>query len=432
MTAADVRRRFLVLRALRWLPTGLTIPVMVLLLLDRGLTVGQIGLVSAAQGVVVMLLELPTGGLADTLGRRAVLLAAALFDLASLALLVVADTMPLLVTVFALQGVYRALESGPLDAWYVDAAQAAEPDADIEGALGASGAVIGVALGVGMVTSSGLVALDPFPRINTLVVPLLAALVLRALDLVSISRLMIEPARPHARGLLGGLPTIVRDSIATIRGSHILLVLIAIELLWGAGMVAFELFTPLRLESVVGDPQDVAALLGPTNAVAWLASAGAAAAAPWLMRRVGAPRAGAAMRVAQGLTVMGLALFSGPAGVVLAYVATMAVHGAADPVHQSLLHRAVTEPRHRATVLSANSLTGHLGWVISAVGLGVLADAASVTVGILAGAALLAMAAPLYLLVAREPPPPERTTAQASPRRVRPRAPVRERTPSRH
>lgn len=415
MTAADIRRRFLILRALRWLPTGLTIPVLVLLLLDRGLTVGQIGLVTAAQGMVVMLLELPTGGLADTLGRRAVLLAAAMFDLASLSLLVMADTMPLLITVFALQGVYRALESGPLDAWYVDAAQVVEPDADIEGALGASGAVIGVAIAVGAVTSSGLVALDPFPTINTLVVPLLAALVLRALDLVSIWRLMIEPARPHARELLRGLPTIVRDSVRMIRGSHILLALIAIELLWGAGMVAFETFTPLRLESVVGDPEDASALLGPTSAAAWLASAGAAAAAPWLMRRAGAPLAGAAMRVAQGITVTGLAFFGGPAGVVLAYLATMAIHGAANPIHQSLLHRAVTEPRHRATVLSANSLTGHLGWVIGAIGLGVLADAASLTIGILAGAALLAIAAPLYL-VAREPLPSERTTAQASSR----------------
>lgn len=204
MTAADIRRRFLILRALRWLPTGLTIPVMVLLLLDRGLTVGQIGLVTAAQGIVVMLLELPTGGLADTIGRRAVLLAAAMFDLASLTLLVIADTMPLLVTVFALQGVYRALESGPLDSWYVDAAQAVEPDADIEGALGAGGAVIGVALAVGMVASSGLVALDPFPRIDILVVPLMAALLLRALDLVSTWRLMIEPARPHVTRLVGG------------------------------------------------------------------------------------------------------------------------------------------------------------------------------------------------------------------------------------
>lgn len=415
MTAGEIRRRFLILRALRWLPTGLTMPVLVLLLLDRGLTVGQIGLVMAAQGIVVMLLELPTGGLADTLGRRVVLLAAAGFDLASLSLLVVADTLPLLVGVFALQGIYRALESGPLDAWYVDAAQAVDPDADIEGAMAASGVVLGVALAVGTVAGSGLVVLDPIPALNPLVVPLLVAMILRAVELVSIWQLMVEPGRPRATQVVRGLPAVVRESLRMVRGSHALMALIAVELLWGAGMIAFETFTPLRLEAVLGDTDAAAALLGPTSAIAWLVSAGAAAAAPWLARRAGARLAGAAMRVAQGITVAGIGLFAGPAGVIVAYVATMAIHGAANPIHQGLLHRAVTDPHRRATVLSANSLTGHLGGAVGAIGLGFLAEATSLTISMLTAAALLAVAAPLYL-IARQPPPPDRGTSIVQPR----------------
>ncbi|HSK98094.1 MAG TPA: MFS transporter, partial [Euzebyales bacterium] len=95
MTSAQARsieRRFLVLRALRWLPSGLLIPVMVLLMLDRGFSLAQIGLIGAAQGVAVMLLELPTGGLADALGRRPVLLIATLVELAAVALFAVAET----------------------------------------------------------------------------------------------------------------------------------------------------------------------------------------------------------------------------------------------------------------------------------------------------------------------------------------------------
>ena len=64
MTDLDARRlqrRYLLLRATRWFPTGLIIPVFVLYLVDKGLTYGQIGLVTAAQGVMVLLLELPTG-----------------------------------------------------------------------------------------------------------------------------------------------------------------------------------------------------------------------------------------------------------------------------------------------------------------------------------------------------------------------------------
>ncbi len=74
---AALTRRFVVLSALRWFPTGLLIPLTAVLMQSRGLSLAEIGLVAAAQGVVVVLLELPTGGLADALGRRPVLLAAA-------------------------------------------------------------------------------------------------------------------------------------------------------------------------------------------------------------------------------------------------------------------------------------------------------------------------------------------------------------------
>ena len=96
-------------------------PIDVLLLLQRGLTLSQVGLALAAQGVVVMMLELPTGGLADAVGRRRVLLTAMVFGIASTGLFLVADSFPMFSAAWALQGVYRALDSGPLEAWYVDA-----------------------------------------------------------------------------------------------------------------------------------------------------------------------------------------------------------------------------------------------------------------------------------------------------------------------
>ena len=133
---ASVARRHVVLTALRWLPTGVLVPVVVVLMQERGLTLAQVGAVAAVQGVVVLLLELPTGGLADAFGRRPVLVAASMLDVASLALLAVAGTPGTFMLAWAVQGVYRALESGPLDAWYVDASQALDPAADIEAGMG--------------------------------------------------------------------------------------------------------------------------------------------------------------------------------------------------------------------------------------------------------------------------------------------------------
>lgn len=404
LDAHRARRRFLLLRGLRWLPTGLLIPVLVLLLLERGLTLGQIGLVTAAQGLVVMLLELPTGALADALGRRRVLLAAIGAEAAAVALLVVADSVPTLLVVFALQGVYRALDSGPLDAWYVDTAQAADPRADIERGLAHGAVVLGLAISAGALTSGGLVALGPVGGVDALVLPLLASLVLELVHLAAVALLMTEARPVHAsaaRRALRSTPAVIGAAIALVRGSTVLVALVAVEFLWGFGMVAFETFTPARLSEVLGDADRAAALLGPVSAAAWLLAAAGALMAPFLAARLGAAGAGAVLRVVQGLTVTGIGLATGPIGLLTAYLATMAVHGAANPVHQGMLHRAVLGPSTRATVISANSLTAQTGGALGGIALGVLADAASLTTATLAGAAVLAVAAPLYLVAGR-------------------------------
>lgn len=387
--------------------TGLLIPVLVLLLIDRGLTLGQLGLVFAAQGLMVLLLELPTGGLADAIGRRPVLLLASLFEAASIALLIFSDSLPLLALVFALQGVYRALESGPLDSWYVDTAQALDPDADIERGLSRGGAVLGIAIGVGALSSSALVASNPIPGIEPLVTPLIGALVLRFAELIAIALLMVEERVRKSRGWLrravSAVPEIVSAAIATVRSSGTLIALVTIEFLWGFGMVSFETFTPAKLEVVMGSSDQAATLLGPASAVAWVVAGASAMLVPMLTRRMGASIAAAVLMTSQGIMVFGIALALGPVGVVLTYVAIMGIHGAANPIHQGLLHRAVDNPRNRATVVSANSMTAQTGGMLGGIGLGFLADQTSLTVAIVAGGLALIGAAPLYVLTRRRP-----------------------------
>src|SRR4029079_3031010 len=141
LDAGTARRRYLLLTALRWLPVGLMMPIFVLVPLGRGLTLTEIGVVFAAQGLVVLALELPTGGLSDALGRRPVLLIASGVGIVSLALLPVAASDAMFIVAMVLQGVYRALDSGPLEAWFVDATLAADLNAEIEHSLGRSSAV---------------------------------------------------------------------------------------------------------------------------------------------------------------------------------------------------------------------------------------------------------------------------------------------------
>lgn len=405
LTARRARHRFLILLGLRWFPVGLLIPVLVLLPLERGLTIAQFGAAAALQGLVVLVLELPTGGLSDAIGRRPVLILATVINLASLAVLSVADSVALFSVVYLLQGVYRALDSGPLEAWYVDHALAADPDADIETGLSHSGVVLGLSIAGAALISGGIIALGPIGAVSALTVPVLVALALGVVNLVLLMVLMTED-RP-ARGLVAlvssvrGVPGAIGGALRLVRRSRVIAALIAVELFWGFGMTTFETLMPVRMSEVVGNADEAAALMGPVGSAGWVASAAGAALIPLLFRRIGAPWTGFTLRLLQGLTVVGMAVFAGPVGVVAAYLCCYAVHGASNPVHVGMLHRQVDGP-YRASVLSLNSMIGQPGSALGLVLLTGVAARAGTSTAMLIGAVVLAVAAPLYLVGRRQ------------------------------
>ena len=400
LDARSARRRYLVLIALRWLPVGLLIPIGVLLMLSRGLSLTEIGLAFSVQGFVVLALELPTGGLSDSLGRRPVLILASVVGLLSLGILYLADSLAMFAAAMFLQGVFRALDSGPLEAWYVDATLAADPDARIESGLGAGSTVLSVAIGGGALVSGGLVALDPFESIETLALPLLVALGLTVVNFGAIVLLLTEVrvargARAIASSV-GAVPGVIRDGLRLLRSSRVLGALVLVELFWGFSMVTFESLFPIRLSDVLADTERAAALMGPISSGAWFASAAGAALITIASRRIGVARSAAVLRSLQGLSIVAMGVIAGPIGVVTAYLACYVTHGASNPMHTTLLHREVDGP-HRTTVLSMNSMVSQPAGAIGAIVLTSIADGTSLTTAMLVGGIACAVAAPLYI-----------------------------------
>ncbi len=400
LDARSAQRRYLALIALRWLPVGLIMPVFVLLPLSRGLTLTEIGLVFAVQGLVVMLLELPTGGLSDSIGRRPVLLLAGVVSLASLVLFYLAQSVEVFVAAMVLQGIYRALDSGPLEAWYVDATLAADPGRQMEGGLSAGSTVLSLAIAAGALLSGGLIALDPFPDVETLALPVLVAILLVLAYTGAIALLMHEAAQPrNPRALAASaraVPTVIREGLGLMRASNVLLALVLVELFWGFSISAFEALFPVRLSEVVGDTDRAAALMGPVGSAAWFASAAGAALITVVSRRIGVARSAAALRIVQGLTVIAMGVLAGPVGVIAAYLGCYIAHGASNPMHTTLLHRQV-DGRHRTTVLSMNSMVAQPAGSIGAIVLSAIADDWSVSTAMVIGGIVCALAAPLYL-----------------------------------
>lgn len=405
LDARTLLRRFLALIALRWLPVGFLMPIFVLVPLSRGLSLTEIGVVFAAQGLVVLALELPTGGLSDALGRKPVLLIASAVAIMSMALFTVADSAGLFIVAMVLQGVYRALDSGPLEAWFVDATLAADPKAEIEHSLGRSSAAASIAIAVGSLVSGGLVALHPFPAVDPLLLPLLVALVLHVVQPIAIAALMTEEARPRnvdaVVASIRSVPAIIGQGLGLLRSSRVLLGLILVEASWGFAMVTFESLFPIRLSGLVGGTDAAAAIMGPVGSAAWFASAGGAAGIVLVSRRIGVARSAALLRVVQGVTVIAMGLIAGVIGVITAYLACYTAHGASDPMHTTLLHRQVDGP-HRTTVLSMNSMIGQPAAAIGGIVLAALADGTSVSTAMILGGLICAAAAPFYLPALRQ------------------------------
>ena len=403
LSPAAARRVFLTLTFTRWFPVGLVIGPLMLLALERGLTVPQTLLAFSLMGFLVFVLELPTSGFADAFGRRPVFVAAAVVNVISSAVYVVAESFWAFALAAGLMGVFRALDSGPLEAWYVDTVHAAEPGADVDRALSAQGMVLGGSIAVGALVSGGLVLWDPLPVESALLLPVLVFLTLNVVHLVAVLALLKEP-RTHvdatgARRALDSAkeaPVVIRDGLRMLRRNKVLRGITLVEIFWSTAMVVFESFQPIRLAEILGSEEQAGALMGPVASVGWGAFALGAALAGLASSRIGVARTAILARILNGLGAVVMGLVAGPAALIAAYLLTYSLHGSAGPMHSALLHREAFA-RNRATVLSMNSMVAFGAFSVVGPLLGWLAGSASNQVAMVTAGAFSVLGAACYL-----------------------------------
>ena len=408
-TVRSATRRLVVLTALRWFPVGLTVPVMVLLGTARGLSLADLGLLLTAYGVVVLVLELPTGGLADVLGRRPVVLLGTALHALSCTAFVLADGVPGFLLAFVLHGVGRALDSGPVEAWYVDTVHELDPSADVAPGLAAHSAADGGSLAVGAALG-GLIPMLLGGGTGALAAPFVAAIGLDLVYAAATLRLLSEVRPPRDGSLRRELSNGMRALPATVRGTVRLAIsdgpfrlVLLLTASGGVGLVAFELLAPLRFVELAGSPGRGAAAFGTVQAVSFATAAGAALAGPWLRRRLrgSTPATCSLLAVvgAVGLAGYGLADLLVVAGMAMCgyYVA----HGATWPLLSAVMHSRVTSA-HRSTAVSAMSLALSLGGITGNLALPRIAGAVSLQTAFLTVGALVLLSA---LLCLRLPPP---------------------------
>ncbi|MFB6207644.1 MAG: MFS transporter [Haloglomus sp.] len=376
--------------------SGFVWPIFTLFLLSRDLTFTEIATLSAVLSVLVVAGEVPTGRLADRLGRRNALLLGRLAESASLAGFVVAESFAGFLVLYALWALAMTLASGTAAAWLYDALDE-HLDAERYTAVRGRGRAVGQwAMAARMIAAGPLYVLDPvFPFVAGAAVGVLSAGVLTGLP-----RIEDAEADPAGRDALA----LVRDALgrAEVRGA----VLYA-GLFFGLVSAVDDLIQPIAVDAfdvylryvpgggAVPEPALLGVLYAGFTAVAAVASDRAAA----VERRLGTRAAVVGLPAVVAVAALGPALLTAVA--VPVFVVVKAARATVEPLFSGYLNDRI-DSAGRATVLSAAAMAYALLRIPLKLGAGRVADLRSPVLAVAAlGAAFLVAGA--VLLVADRP-----------------------------
>ncbi len=417
MTVYQVRRIFVTLTALRWLPTGLTVPAIVLIGQARGLSLTQIGMLTAIYGTTALALELPTGGLSDVIGRRPVLVAAGLLSVAAGMVTAMGTSFAVLAVAAAMRGAARALDSGPLQSWFVERTLAIDPSASFRTGLSRAAAGESIALAVGTLATGGLLAVTPLPANDALLIalstPFLVSAAMSCVQVALVAAWVKEPSRATRltiRGVIADVPHTIAGGARLATTHTTLRRLLLVTAAVGAALASIELLTPPHIAAITGSSAKAASAYAVLATLGFLGSAmgaGLAPAATRLLRRPSRVPLVGALGAAVALAATGVQSL-GP--LTVAYIAFYVLLGAGSPLLDELTHKSVTS-RERATMLSVGSMALQGSGVVAALAFGPLADHVSIAMALAAPAAVLALGSLALVRL----PMPVRVSAPASP-----------------
>lgn len=412
-TSRSIVRTYLVLTLGNTLAASLIWGINTIFLLDAGLSNLEAFAANAFFTAGMVLFEVPTGVIADTLGRRYSFLLGTVTLAASTLLYVllwyVGAGFWLWAVVSVLIGLGFTFFSGAVEAWLVDALQATGYTGDLEVVFGRAQIVGGAAMLVGSV-AGGILA-----QATNLGVPyVLRGAILVAMFLVAylmMRDLGFSPRR--GRSPMGEVRRLVRDSVDQgLRRPPIRWLMLEALFTGGVGIYVFYALQPYLLE-LYGDPTayTVAGLVAAVVAGAQMLGGLAASRLRKLVhRRTTALLLAAGISAATLVGVGAVEQF----WVVMALVVVWGLlWAAAEPIRQAYLNGMIPSEQ-RATILSFDSLMSSGGGVWAQPVLGRAADIGGYGASFLVSAGISVLGLPFLALSRRERHPADTQVGTAA------------------
>ncbi|HEX6027368.1 MAG TPA: MFS transporter [Solirubrobacter sp.] len=378
-------------------------------LLDAGLTNLEAFAANAFFTAGMMLFEVPTGIVADTVGRRASYLAGTLTLMASTLFYVLLWDIRAPFWAWALASLALGLGftffSGAVEAWLVDALTATGYTGQLETVFGRGQMVAGVAMLTGSV-AGGAVA-----QITSLGVPfLLRSAVLAVMFVVAFALMRDVGFTPQPGGRpLAEMRRIANDSIDHgWRVPAVKWLMVQSLFTGGVGIYGFYALQPYLLE-LYGDP-DAYLVAGLSAAIVAGAQILGGASAPRIRKRF--HKRTSALLLTATLSTITLALvgvFENFWAVIALTVVWALLFAATTPIRQAYMNGLIPS-RQRATILSFDSLMSSTGGVWAQPVLGRAADLWGYANSYVLSSVISAFALPFIALSRRERAPADVVT----------------------
>ncbi len=401
-------RAYLLIYGMFTLATSLIWGINTLFLLDAGLDIFQVMVVNGVFSAGLVFFEVPTGVIADTIGRKASFLIGIVVLFVSTLMYLVSAGHEWGMWGFCLASLLLGLgytfQTGAVDAWLVDALDHVGCETSKETVFAKGGMIFGIAMFAGTLAGGLLGQVDltlPYvARAGILVVAFLMAAVMMQEVGFSSTPLGSSTFAREAR-------KIARDGVRYGWRDPVVRPLLLVSGLQGTFMMYF-FYSSQPLALAVLGREDLIWVAGAMTALFGLASvAGNLAVGPVMKTHWGEKPAAILVwcTVVSAFLVAGIGavgLLAPAAGSVFAcalmtllFSTFGAVYGLLEPVRQAFINRHIPS-RQRATVLSLNSFFDEGGGMMGQPLFGWLARAVSIPAGYMAGSIVVGMTAPLY------------------------------------
>jgi MFS family permease len=368
-------------------------PMYALFLLGRGLDLFQTSVVPAVYWIVSFVFEVPTGAFADLAGRKVAFLLSCSVRMVAFTMYAYAGGFGGFVAAEFVDALGSTLANGALDAWAVDGmrADAGGAQRPMEPFFARAQLIAQAAIIAGGLAGGYLAQRD-------LTLPwLVAAAVFGLTGIVAAAAMReVRPSAASAPPLWRSLTRGVCEGLRTVRGAPVLLLLCGLTLAVAFAAMPVTMYWQPRIQDLTGEG---VWLMGWVWVLLNLASmAGSGVILRWFKRGARERVLGLVVLWRGGtLAVAAVATRFGPALAGLLLMQTG--FGVSEPLMQAWMNEHVG-PAQRATVLSVRAMCLTLGGGLGLVCIGLVARDFGIPVAWGVSAAILAVTAPGFLILA--------------------------------